>query len=95
MWESDLVKYEEKYQNIMENQMGNVIVAKDIDTMNLIAKIMNYRYRVISLDGSIIYAGGSISGGTVYKHSNVNLKSDLENYQNKLEDIQENKKILK
>ncbi len=83
---SDLVKYDEKYQNIMENQMGNVIVAKDIDTMNLIAKIMNYRFRVISLDGSIIYAGGSISGGTVYKHSNVNLKSDLENYQNKLEE---------
>ena len=83
---SDLVSYDKIYQNIMENQMGNVIVAKDMEAMNLIAKIMNYRYRVVSLDGSIIYAGGSISGGTIYKHSNLNLKSDLENYQNKLED---------
>ena len=36
---SDLVNYDSKYQNIIENQMGNVIVVKDIDTMNMVARI--------------------------------------------------------
>ncbi len=83
---SDLVKYDFVYQNIIENQLGNVIVAKDIDSMNLIAKIMEYRYRVVSLDGSIIYAGGSISGGGLAKNNALNLKQELETHQNKLEE---------
>ncbi len=83
---SDLIKYDFVYQNIIENQMGNVIVAKDIDSMNLIAKIMEYRYRVVSLDGSIIYAGGSISGGVLAKNNALNLKQELETHQNKLEE---------
>jgi len=84
---SELINYDEKYKNIIENQFGNVIVAKDIDSMNLIAKIMEYKYRVVSLDGSIIYAGGSISGGGVHKHNNINNKLELENNKNRLEEI--------
>lgn len=82
---SDLITYDEKYQNIIENQLGNVIVAKDIDSMNDIAKKTDFKYRVVALDGSIIYAGGIISGGTVKKSSNINLKNDLEKYKNDLE----------
>ena len=84
---SDLVNYDKKYQNIIENQLGNVIVATNIDAMNLIAKILEYKYRVVSLDGSIIYAGGSISGGTNTKNNNLNLKKDLNNYQERLNDL--------
>ncbi len=85
---SDLVKYDFIYQNIMENQMGNIIVAKDIDAMNLIAKIMEYRFRVVSLDGSIIYAGGSIQGGSTFKNNALNLQKDLDNNLMALEECQ-------
>ena len=84
---SDLIKYDCKYQNIIENQLGNVVVAANIDAMNLIAKILEYKYRIVSLDGSIIYAGGSISGGVNTKFSNLNQKKDLANYQALVEDI--------
>lgn len=84
---SDLISYDKIYQNIIENQLGNVIVAKDIDAMNLIAKIMEYKYRVVSLDGSIIYAGGSISGGTNNKSNTLNLKKELDNYKGLLNDL--------
>ena len=84
---SDLVRYDQKYRNIVENQLGNVIVVKTIDNMNLIAKILDYKYRVVSLDGSIIYAGGSISGGNHKVASNINSKNELENNQNKLNSL--------
>lgn len=86
---SELISYDHTYQNIIENQLGNVIVAKDIDSMNLIAKIMEYKYRVVALDGSIIYTGGSISGGTIKKSTNINLKSELENNKLNLEKVNE------
>ena len=84
---SELVSYDDKYASVIENQLGNVIVVKDIDSMNLIAKILDYKYRVVSLDGSIIYAGGSISGGSIYKSNTINLKDELNDNINKLNDI--------
>ena len=84
---SELISYDDKYASVIENQLGNVIVVKDIDSMNLIAKILDYKYRVVSLDGSIIYAGGSISGGSIYKSNTINLKDELNDNINKLNDI--------
>lgn len=84
---SELIKYDNKYKNVIDNQLGNVIVAKDIDSMNLIANILEYKFRVVSLDGSIVYAGGSISGGGAYKHNIINSKKELENNKIKLEEI--------
>ncbi len=84
---SDLVSYDKIYQNIIENQLGNVIVANTIDDMNNIAKVMDYKYRVVSLDGSIIYSGGIISGGTNRKNTNINLKKELEDNKNKLDSL--------
>ena len=84
---SNLIDFDNNYKNIIENQLGNVIVAKDIDSMNLIAKILEYKYRVVSLDGSIIYAGGSISGGGSKKSNLVNIKLELDDNNNKLDEI--------
>ena len=84
---SDLVKYDKIYQNIIENQLGNVIVTKDMDAMNLIAKIMEYKFRVVSLDGSIIHAGGSVSGGSAKKSGFNNIKEELKDKQSDLEEI--------
>lgn len=73
----NLVKFDEAYSNIMQNLLGNTIVVKDIDALNNIAKLLNYKYKVVSLDGDISYAGGSISGGAK-KNSNSLLKDRYE-----------------
>ena len=73
----NLVKFDEAYTNIMQNLLGNTIVVKDIDALNNIAKLLNYKYKVVSLEGDISYAGGSISGGAK-KNSNSILKDRYE-----------------
>ena len=71
---SDLVSFNNLYTNIIENQLGNVIIADQIDDMFDIAKILDYKYKVVSLQGDIIYAGGSVSGGTTKElHDKSNL----------------------
>ena len=47
------------------NQLGNIIVASNLNTATLISKKINHRYRVISLDGELIHVGGSMTGGSI------------------------------
>ena len=79
---SDLVEYEEKYRNIIENQLGQVIVVENASTLAAIGKLINYKYRIVSLDGEIQHAGGSLTGGTSKKNTMLNEKNEL----NKLKD---------
>ena len=53
---SDLIKYDKKYRNVFSNLLGNVIVVDNIDSMNRIGKLIDYKYRVVSLDGDILYS---------------------------------------
>jgi len=62
---ASLVRYDEKYRNIIYNQLGNVLVVLDLDNANRISKRINNRYRIVTLDGEIIHVGGSITGGNV------------------------------
>lgn len=92
---ADLVSYDSKYKKAILNQLGNIIVAKDIDSANAISKIINHRYRVVTLDGELLHVGGSITGGTKSKTSSVILdKMDLEKYKNQIESIILSKKAL-
>ncbi len=73
---SDLVEYEEKFEGIIKNQLGNVLVVENIDVLNELGKILEYKYRIVSLDGEIMHAGGSLTGGT-YKNDNSVLKDKM------------------
>ena len=75
---ADFVTYDEKYRNIVLNQLGNIIVTKDIDSGNKLSKLINNRYRIVTLDGEIIHVGGSITGGSVnISVSPITLKNEL------------------
>lgn len=77
---SNLVKYDKKYQNIIENQLGNVVIVDNIDNANIISKKINYKYKIVTLDGELLHVGGSITGGNDTRRSNViTLKYELEN----------------
>lgn len=80
-----LVKYDNKYKDIVMNQLGNVIVVDNIDTLNNVGKILNYKYKIVSLDGEIQYSGGAITGGTNKNNNSVlNQKYELEKLNNDL-----------
>ncbi|MDO4963513.1 MAG: AAA family ATPase [bacterium] len=76
---SNLVKYDKKYENIIKNQLGNVIVALDIDSANIISKKINYKYRIVTLDGEVLHVGGSLTGGQLKFKNVITDKYDLEN----------------
>lgn len=86
---SSLVKYDPLYENIIKNQLGNVIVVRDIDSLNEIGKILNYRYKIVTLEGEILYSGGSVQGGTS-KNNNSVLSDKL-----KLNEMLEKIEVLK
>ena len=66
-----LVSYQEKYRNIILNQLGNVIVTNSISSANLFSKLLNHRYKIVTLDGQVVNVGGSITGGNQAKGTNV------------------------
>ncbi len=66
-----LVNYDSKYQNIIYNKLGNVIVAKNIDVANIISRKVNYSYYVVTLEGELLNIGGSITGGNKGKARNI------------------------
>ena len=68
---SNLVSFDSKYKNIVKNQLGNVIVSTDIESANKISKLINYRYKVVTLDGEVLNVGGSITGGNIIKQKNI------------------------
>lgn len=84
---SDLVRYDKKYKNIVENRLGQVIVVDNERTLNIIGKLINYKYVVVSLDGEILHVGGSITGGTSKKNSMLNEKNELNKLKNDLQKL--------
>ena len=75
---SDFVKYDEKYRNIVLNQLGNVIVTNNIDSGNRLSKLINNRYKIVTLDGEVIHVGGSITGGSLNEGASpITLKNEL------------------
>ena len=81
---SNYVNYDQKYKNIVLNQLGNIIVTKDIDAGNHISKLINNRYKIVTLDGEVIHVGGSITGGSINENvSIISLKNELNTLNNK------------
>ncbi len=92
---SNLVTYDLKYQNIILNQLGNVIVTSDVDTAVKISLLVNKRYKIVTLDGQVVNVGGSITGGSRVKTNNVILqKYELDKLRKNLENNNlENEKL--
>ncbi len=91
---SDLVKYEDKYANIILNQLGNIIVTENITDAIKLSKKINYRYRIVTIDGNVIHVGGSMTGGKQIKNRNVisdkyDLEVTLKDLEKNLDNIKE------
>ncbi|TKH43101.1 chromosome segregation protein SMC [Paenibacillus terrae] len=69
---ADLVQYDERYAGIVGSLLGNVVIARTLEDANRIAARCQYRYRVVTLEGDVVNAGGSMTGGSQFK-KNANL----------------------
>ena len=66
-----VVKYNEKYKNIILNQLGNVILSDNIYSANKISNIISNKYKIVTLDGQLVNVGGSITGGDKIKSNDI------------------------
>lgn len=88
---ADLIHIDSKYQSIISNLLGNVVITKDLQGANRIAKLLQYRYRLVTLDGDVVNPGGSMTGGTAKHTSNslISRKGELEELKEKLLTMEE------
>ena len=91
---SDLVKYDNKYSNIIKNQLGNVIVVDNVDIALSLSKKINYRYRIVTLDGELFHVGGSLTGGNIKTKNIILDKYELEKKIKECENIVNNIKDI-
>ena len=67
----DLIEYDPKYRDIMENLLGRTAIAEDMDSAIAIANRHGHRFRIVTMDGQVLNAGGSMTGGSTAKSSGV------------------------
>lgn len=75
---SELVEYDERYRHIIENILGSIIVTRDLNTSKNLAKQLNYRYRIVTLEGDVINAGGAMTGGAIKRQGSSLLRQKNE-----------------
>lgn len=68
---SQLCTADKKYENILSNLLGRIVIAEDLSAASAIAKKYGYRFQVVTLDGQVINAGGSFTGGSRAKNSGL------------------------
>jgi chromosome segregation protein len=82
----DLVSFDPKYTEVISNLLGNVVITKDLKGANELAKILQYRCRLVTLEGDIVNPGGSMTGGAQKQKTSSLLtrKGELEELKEKL-----------
>lgn len=99
---SELVSYDNKYSEIIRWLLGRTAVAEDIDSAIAIAKKYSYRFRIVTLDGQVINAGGSMTGGSRVQNAGIlsrgneieRLKGSLASMQKELDGMLSDYKLL-
>lgn len=66
-----LVRYDARFAGIISHLLGRVVVVEDLHVGTQIAKATGYRFRIVTLDGQVIHAGGSFTGGSTARSAGV------------------------
>ena len=68
---SSLVQADRRYDNIVSNLLGRIIVVDDINEASRVARDNGYHNKVVTLDGQVVNAGGSFTGGSVQRSAGL------------------------
>lgn len=94
---SELIGYDDKYASIVGSLLGNVVIAESLEQANRIAARCQYRYRVVTLEGDVVNAGGSMTGGSQHKKNNslLSRKRQLDQLSGEIEESERQIEKLK
>ena len=68
---SQLVTYEPVYRGIVENLLARIVIVQDMDAAIHMSQKYNRRFKIVTLDGQVMNAGGSMTGGSVNKDAGI------------------------
>ncbi len=86
---SDLCDCKAEYNNVLKSLLGRIVIAEDINSAASIAKKYSYRFKVVTLDGQVVNAGGSLTGGSLGKKSGLLSRAgEIEKTKKKAEQLQ-------
>ena len=78
---SDLCDCKDEYKGILQNLLGKIVIAEDLNSAVSIAKKYSYRFKIVTLDGQVVNAGGSLTGGSLNKRTGLlSRASEIEKY---------------
>ncbi|MBQ6181424.1 MAG: chromosome segregation protein SMC [Ruminococcus sp.] len=93
---SRIVKYDPKFSGIIASLLGRIVIAEDIDTATLIATKYGYKFRIVTLDGQVINAGGSFTGGSAQKSGGmISRKNEIDTLDSEIESLTEQRDKLR
>lgn len=93
---SELVDFDPKFSGLINNLLGRVAVAEDIDAASVIAKRHGYKFKIVTLDGQVVNAGGSYTGGTVNKSAGIlTRKNEITELEKQSEELTEQNTTLR
>ncbi len=91
----DLVDFEKKYDGIVGNVLGSTVVADNIDNAIAMAAKCGHKFRIVTLDGEIMQAGGAMTGGSFGKNSGfLSRKAEIESLGTKIEELKNSLKKI-
>ncbi len=91
---SDLVSCDDKFSEIVKYLLGGTVVVENIDSAVSIARKFKFRFKVVSLDGQVINAGGSLTGGSLVKHAGLLSRAgDIQRLKDELKKLCEKEKL--
>lgn len=93
---SELVKIAPGQEIVLDYLLGNVLVAKDLGVALSIAKKSGFAVKIVTLDGEVVFPGGSLTGGS-YKNKGTGFLSrsrEIAQEQQKLKNLQEQEQAL-
>ncbi len=92
---SALVSSDSRYRGIVENLLGRIVIVQDIDAAINMARKYQNRFKIVTLDGQVMNAGGSMTGGAINKEAGIlSRANELEKLTAQEKDLEQKRMIL-
>ena len=91
-----IVTYDSKFSGIVASLLGRIVIAEDIDTATIIAKKYGYKFKIVTLDGQVINAGGSFTGGSAQRSGGIiTRKNEIETLDGEIAKLESERDTLR
>ena len=92
---SELVRFDERYRRVVENLLGRTVITETLDDAIAMARQYHSRFKIVTLDGQVMNAGGSMTGGSVSRSAGVlSRANEITRLEAQIQKLQETRKTL-